>query len=288
VLLGLAAFFAGGLDVHVAGVHITATHPQKMWWIAGALFAAIVAAGSVSVFRRQVMWPAIGLLAGYAPALAGRLSNHGMGAPIARLDLAGLRAAFPDIVGVVLPMLVGFRDPSGLVTIHAAFAAVVVLVIAAACWRLRDRDLTPFFHVLLFVVPAMFLVSGSYIDVQSYRYLMPLYGALPVVYAIGIDTVQRTTRTGGALLLVCVVLIFGAQQIDWYRRLEPDRESAAAIACLERAGVRAARATYWLSYKITFLTRERIIVSPTNGVDRYPPYSSLVSSSEAVDAADCR
>jgi hypothetical protein len=287
-LLGLMAFFAGGLDVRLAGVRLTATHPQKMWWIAGALFAVIVAAGSVSVFRSQLIGPAIGMLVGYAPALAGRLSNHGMGAPIARLDLAGLRAALPDIMGVMLPMLFGFRDPSGLATIPAAFATVSVLLLAAACWRLRDRDLTPFFHVLLVVVPVMFLISGSYIDVQSYRYLMPLYGALPVVYAIGIDTVQRATRTGGVMLLACVLLMFGAQQISWYHRLQPDRESAAIIACLDRTGVRAARATYWLSYKITFLTGERSIVAPTDGIDRYPPYSSLVSSSETVDAAGCR
>jgi len=288
VLLGLVAFFAGGFDVSAMGVRITATHPQKMWWIAGALFASIVVLGAVSVFRNQLTWLAIGLLTGYAPALAGRLSNHGMGAPIARMDLAGLRAALPDIMGMMLPMVFGFRDPSGRATIHPAFAALVVLLIAASFWRLRRRDLTPFFHVLLVVVPVMFLVSGSYIDVQSYRYLMPVYAALPVLYAIGIDTVQHVTRVGGATLLAFTLLIFGAQQIDWYRRLEPDQKSAAAIACLDRAGVRAARAGYWLSYKITFLTGERIIVAPTDGVDRYPPYSRLVSASKPVDAADCR
>jgi hypothetical protein len=288
VLLGLIAFFGDGFDVRMGGMHITATHPQKMWWIAGVLCALIVVFGAVSVFRSQLVWPAIGFLAGYAPAVAGRLSNHGMGAPIARMDLAGFRAVLPDVTSVMLPMLFGFRDPSGRVTIHAGFASVLALLIVASYWRLRQRDLTPFFHVLLVVVPVMFLLSGSYIDVQSYRYLMPVYGALPVVYAIGVDAVQRTTRAGGAMLLVLLLVIFAAQQIDWYRRLEPDRATVATVACLDRAGVRAARASYWLSYKITFLTREGIIVAPTDGIDRYPPYSRLVSSSESVDAADCR
>lgn len=288
VLLGLTAFFVGGFDVRVAGIRITATHPQKMWWIAGASVGLIVMLSAVAVFRRQLLWPAIGLLAGYAPAVVGRLSNHGMGAPIARMDLADFRAALPDITGVMLPMLFGFRDPSGRATISSAFALVIVALITISYWRLRRRDLTPFFHVLLVVVPAMFLLSGSYVDAQSYRYLMPVYAALPVVYAIGIDAVQHVTRAGAAMLLALVLLICGAQQIDWYRRLEPDRESAATIACLDRAGAHAARASYWLSYKITFLTNERIIVAPTDGVDRYPPYSRFVNSTESIDATDCR
>jgi hypothetical protein len=134
----------------------------------------------------------------------------------------------------------------------------------------------------------MFLISGSYIDAQSYRYLMPMYAALPVVYAIGIEGVRRATSTGSAALLIVVLLIFAAQQIEWYRRLEPDRASPAIIACLDRADVRAARAGYWLSYKLTFLTGERIIVAPTDGVDRYLPYSTLAGSSHSIDAAACR
>jgi hypothetical protein len=44
----------------------------------------------------------------------------------------------------------------------------------------------------------------------------------------------------------------------------------------ERKQRRVARADYWLSYKLTFLTGERVIVAPTNGVDRYPPYTAAV------------
>jgi hypothetical protein len=288
VLLGAIAFFAGGVDVRIAGTRISATHPQKMWWIAGALCGLIIVVGAVSAFRKQLVWPAIGLLAGYAPALAGRVSNHGMGAPIGRMDFASLLAALPDIAGVMLPMLFGFRDPAGRPTVYPVLFVVVLLVIACSCRPVWRRDLTAFFHVLVVVPPVLFLISASYIDPQTYRYLMPMYAALPVVYAIGIDVVQRATRSGGAALLAFVLLIFGAQQVDWYRRLEPDRESAARIACLDRAGAKTARAVYWLSYKITFLTAERIIVAPTTGIDRYPPYSALARSAGSVEADQCR
>jgi hypothetical protein len=70
--------------------------------------------------------------------------------------------------------------------------------------------------------------------------------------------------------------LFGLEQRAWYRGLAPDTRSAAIITCLDRAGVRAAFADYWISYKLTFLTGERIVVAPNTGVDRYPPYTAQV------------
>jgi hypothetical protein len=84
-----------------------------------------------------------------------------------------------------------------------------------------------------------------------------------------------------------MLMLFGAQQLGWYQHLEADAESPTIIACLDRAGVTAARAGYWQSYKITFLTGERIIVSPADGVDRYPPYSAVTAAGPTV-AELCR
>jgi hypothetical protein len=105
---------------------------------------------------------------------------------------------------------------------------------------------------------------------------MPVHAALPVVYAVGIEAALRTNRMTGVALLTALVSLFAFQQVAWYRRLEPDREAHAIVDCLNRAGVRAARADYWLSYKLTFLTGERVIVAPINGADRYPPYTAAV------------
>jgi hypothetical protein len=43
-----------------------------------------------------------------------------------------------------------------------------------------------------------------------------------------------------------------------------------------------ARAGYWLAYKLTFLSQERLIVAPVDGVDRYPPYAAAVESQGRV------
>jgi hypothetical protein len=117
---------------------------------------------------------------------------------------------------------------------------------------------------------------------------MPIYAALPVIYAVGVDGVWRTHRVAGSALLVFALLIFAAQQVDWYVRLMPDSESRRVIACLDAAGVRAATAGYWQSYKLTFLTDERVVVTPIDGIDRYPPYDAITAGSRTLAQIGCR
>jgi hypothetical protein len=147
-------------------------------------------------------------------------------------------------------------------------AVTVVSFISAA----RDRVM-PFFHVFVVTTPLVFLLSGTYVDAQSYRYLMPLYAAVPVVLAIGVDALARRSAVIGAAALIALVMSFTAENYLWYERLQPDSISPAILACLERNGTRAGFADYWLSYKLTFLSAERMIIAPTTGVDRYPPYT---------------
>jgi hypothetical protein len=285
IVLGIVAFLGAGFDVTLFGVPITVTHPQKMWWIAAALLligAAGLMVGQVMRSGIRTAWlaPALGFLLGYAPAVAGRLVADGPGAPIARMDLARLRSSISPLVRIVLPVVFGFKSPSTEWLAVPAWSAaiIVVAIVVSYCVRRPERPsgLSQLFHVYLIVAPLVFLVSGAYIDAQSYRYLMPLHAALPAIYAVGIDGALRWNRLAGMALLAGLLAVFALQQVAWYRRLEPDREAVTIVSCLDRTGIRAAYADYWLSYKLTFLTGERVIVAPTNGADRYPPYTAAV------------
>jgi hypothetical protein len=195
------------------------------------------------------------------------------------MDLVRLRSAWPPFVSTVLPIVFGFKSPTTeRLGVPAWSALIVVAAIVLSYLRLGSQTsrLGRTFHVFLITTPIVFIVSGAYIDEQSYRYLMPLQAALPVVYAVGIDGALRSNRIAGIALLTSLLALFVVQQASWYRHLEPDRDAQAIVSCLERSGVRAAYADYWLSYKLTFLTDERVIVAPTNGVDRYPPYTAIV------------
>jgi len=193
------------------------------------------------------------------------------------MDLAGLRSSIQPMLREALPILFGFKSPTTeRLAVPAWSALLIATVVVFSFVRMRRRPLTPFFHVFVIATPLVFVASGAYSDAQSYRYLMPLYAALPIVYAVGVDGALRANRTLGVTLFAGLLVLFTLEQVDWYRRLEPDRESPAIIACLDRAGVRAAYADYWLAYKLTFLTGERILLAPPNGVDRYAPYIAAV------------
>jgi hypothetical protein len=85
-------------------------------------------------------------------------------------------------------------------------------------------------------------------------------------------------QTGALAALVVMLGVFAVEQAEWYRRLAPDTRSLAIVECLRRSGARGAFADYWLSYKLTFLSGEQLIVAPENGFDRYPLYATFVRS----------
>lgn len=276
IALGLIAFVGGGFEADLSGVKVSATHPQKMWWISAGLLAAAGLATVVHDVRRINPAVVAAFLIGYSPAIVGRFTAHGFGSPTPRMDLADLGASMGSSVGDFVPMLFGFKSPTtAWLGVPAATAILFAAAVALSYWRMRERPFTVFFHAFLVVTPALFFISGSFVDAQSYRYLMPMYAALPVVYAVGVDAAFAVSRIAGALLLAGLLAVCGWQQAAWYRLLEPDRAAAALIQCLDRSGIRAAYADYWVSYKLTFLTRERIVVVPTSG-DRYEPLAARV------------
>jgi hypothetical protein len=194
------------------------------------------------------------------------------------MTASDLRVAGTAIVTDVLPIVVGFRSPATeWLPVSPWFAVLFAVVAAISFGAVRTRGTNPFFHVLLIVVPVLFIASGSFVDAQSYRYLIPIHGALPVVFALGIGEIARWSKGAAAAALAAMLAVFAVQQVEWYRRLVPDARSRASIDCLRQSGSRGAFAGYWLSYKLTFLSDEQLIVAPTES-DRYPPYTAFVDS----------
>jgi hypothetical protein len=282
-VLGVLAFVTGGGDVMIFGTSVGIRNAQKLWYIAVGL--AVFAAGlRVSLLARHanresawlVYTAAVGFVIGYAPALVARAMAGGA-PPIGRSDLAGVATAVSPMVRDVVPIVLGFKGPdTSWLGIPAWMGFGLALIVGASLRALRDRPFTPLFHYLLFTTPLVFLMSGAFVDAQSYRYLMPIWGALAVVLAVGVWWIFQRSRVAGGVALVATVAMFGLQQRAWYSQLAPDVQSRALIACLEGAGVRLASADYWVSYKLTFLANERLIVAPEGGIDRYPAYTAQV------------
>ena len=288
--LGAWAFLTGGFTMSVGHLAIGVHDAQKLWRLgavallawAGARWVQRWPAGHRAERARTLAAPALAFLAGYSPALGHAIFAGGR-APIGHASLAALVASSSTIVGDIVPIVFGFRSPTtARLPIPWEGALVIVVVLAASYLAIRRRCGPRVFHVFLLCTPVLFLLSGAFVDVQSYRYLMLLYAALPAVYAVGVRAVMTRWRLAGAALGVALVALGAAQQVAWYRQLAPDNQSQRLLACLQAGHIRFAYADYWLSYKLTFLSGEQIIVAPINGVDRYPPYRRAVDASGAA------
>jgi hypothetical protein len=300
VVLGVIAFLTGGFSLRLGPFAISATAPQKMLRIAAGIAGGALAIHSLTQLRRDEAraWisrygpVAAGFFIGCLPVLLHSIMVETARSPARNANLSQLASAAPDLLGNVIPILGGFkiatteRLPIPLIAVVPGIAAL-----AAYVWSNRSRlgrvislsapDAaleTDFFPVFVTFVPLLFLVSGAYIDTQSYRYLIPWYAGLSVAWAAGTLTLAQH-RKSVALVIVCAILAVHVwQQVIWYQKLTPDTQSVATIDCLRRLGIKGGFAEYWTSYKLTFLADEEVVIAPSDGVDRYPKYTEFVRS----------
>jgi hypothetical protein len=307
VYLGLAlvAFATGGFSLEEPGVTLGVRAPQKLLRVAlaaGGLAVLLFAVWSDSTDRHRWLLErarplGLGFIVGQTPTWLHTIFHGAAYPPERNANLWQLIRALPDIVGNIIPILAGFkmatteRLPLPLIAVvPGALAALTYL------WSNRRRligfarlrpiaptladDFIPLFVVF---VPLLFLVSGAYLDTQSYRYLIPWYAGLSVAWAAGCLVLARRNAEMASILLAAVLAIHAWQQAAWYRELTPDAASQAMVDCLRRHDLRGGFADYWTSYKLTFLSNEQIIIAPNNGTDRYPAYTAFIRSLPAKD-----
>lgn len=249
VALGAAAFLTGGFDAAAFGIRIGVHHPQKLWSIAAALLIVVVLARVFSLSTRQsgsarslVYAAALAFAAGYAPALAVYAAGGGS-PPVARTDLAGIAAAISPFVRQIVPIVLGLRSPAtGWLRVPFWLGLPLVFAIVASFVALRERPFTPLFHFLVFTTPLVFLLSGAFVDAQSYRYLMPVSGGLAVVLALGVWRIFRWSRVAGTIALTMGLTLFGLEQRAWYRELAAGTRSTAIISGLDQYPLSTAQA----------------------------------------------
>jgi hypothetical protein len=301
LILGIVAFVTGGFSFRLGSISISATAPQKMARIAagvGALAALLHLTTHMNLARLRVWatryWRAgAGFVVGYLPVLLYSILIEPARAPARVADLRDLWHAAPDLFGNIVPILAGFKIATTERLPLPLLAAVPgVAALGAYLWSTRRRVTREFFPLFVVFVPALFLASGAYLDTQSYRYLIVWYAGLVVAWAGGSVALSSGRPAIAGALVAAIMAVHAWQQIIWYRKLGPDTQSFATLECLRRNGIKGGFAEYWTAYKLTFLSNEEIIVVPTDGIDRYPKYStyvrSLPSHHRMDDVSSCR
>lgn len=252
------------------------------------------------------LWLGIaGLAVGAMPWLVWNVKND-FGSLLTRSDTRSYLHGLRLLASPLVPMLLGLRAPLTAQPIlpslmmYAAYAGLILLFIYGA-WRSRNRaDSILYIAALGFVL--IWPVSHRVTLLTSH----PVY--LVVIAPIVALIVARLATTNAlsvvVVLLVGVVSLVTLHRMNVWARTDRDRwppetprSLAPLAAALDRIGVRYAYANYWIAYRLSFDTRERIIatqypytrltedhfgrlVPVPNPPVRYPPWQRLVGEHE--------
>jgi hypothetical protein len=251
---------------------------------------------------RRGPWVALGLfLVGSAPFWAFNLAHAFWSFTLFGGGDAG--RAPGQLVRVVIegmPAILGARPSQSRAEFVPVLSQAVVVVYAAAfgwlAWRQLGRAPRPGLGlVLTFFLTAAVLVAvsrfaESITAERTKRYLLPLYSALPLLYAVFVADVRaRTPRLGAGLLILPLTLHVYGNVVSYafvngdlapYRQARANDE--ALLRFLHAHGLtRVYAPDYWLAPRLTFDAGESIVFAQPIG-DRHPAYTELVDRSTRI------
>jgi hypothetical protein len=247
----------------------------------------------------------MGAAIGYAPLwVSWLMSPYHPASVIHRSCPTGAVSRSLLLVKEILPALWGIPTLQTLLSLtwweRAAWMAVPALIVGSMvyfvitrrgafrdgwCWsppQANTRaDMT---LILLLTVPLALNVLGSNtVDIYSVRHLLIAWLASAVVFAVAIEAMWVRGRLVALVLTMFWLGLVGGSALStanghWrvkfttYSQTDVERLTNE----LDARGIDAGYADYWGAYTLDFLTRERIIIAPYDGVDRYLPYTQYV------------
>ena len=204
-------------------------------------------------------------------------------------------------VSPLLGMLLGLRTPYTqerllpAVATFAAYAALAALFVYGA-WRARYRT-SSLLYVVAAVFPFVYAAAPQTLFSQEPRYLIVLTPVLTLLIAQLATSYWRGVVVLATALAISVATL---ERMETYVREVPaqppkaPRDLGPLVSTLDELGLDRVYADFWLSYRLTFETDERIIaaqsklerVGVVNGdaiparhpFIRYRPYERLVES----------
>ena len=184
--------------------------------------------------------------------------------------------------GEGIPVMLGLRTPYELrFAVPRWHATFLALVLAAGLSLLFvRRPGARYLAVALVAYPLVHALMpvASYTGEARYLYLYA-----PVVVLVVARAVRHPAAITGAFAVMAVSTVGALSTVQlWMTGVESNKavpaELGPLIRALEAEKIDAVMADYWIAYRLTFESRERIIAAgvPTN---RYPPYEEYVRAS---------
>jgi len=233
---------------------------------------------------RLVTFALPGLVVGALPWLAWN-ATHGWNAVLPR-SVAGERTTYLerlwDFFSIVLPSWLGLRVPYSLDWVPGRWPGLLVLVLALCGFAIVLVRRPPRLEPLLVVgaaFPFLYAASSFTFFVDEPRYLV-FVAPVPALLLGALLVRAGPAGAGLALAVAATISAAGLMQLEDQGRYSPLRVQAdlgPVLETLERHDVRHVLANYWIAYRITFESEERVIASPS-GFWRYKPYRDAVAA----------
>jgi hypothetical protein len=224
----------------------------------------------------------IGFLIGYAPALLGTLFGKPPGSPGRLSTLPEFYGNLRIVFGEILPLYLGGHGRTTVSYIAGTLLVIGWGATLAQLWRwfMGKEKVAP--SALTFAAIAnLFLVIAAVplVDVWQGRYFLPFFFAAPLGAVWILSRLPPLPRAIMGAVLVVPYLGINAWTIrNWPLPIERQQTDQAIIRFLVDSGLKAGFADYWIAYRLTAISQEKVVIAPTGEKDRYAPYSTIALS----------
>jgi len=185
----------------------------------------------------------------------------------------------------LLAMLLGLRTPytqerllPSAIT-FAAYAALAALFTYGA-YRARNRD-TSLLYVVAAVFPFVYAAAPQTLFSQEPRYLLVLSPVVVLLVAQLGTTYWRGVAVLGCALAISVVTLGRMETYLETAQAQPPKapkDIRSLVATLDRLGLDRVYADFWLSYRLTYETDERIVAAQSKLEEVVPAKGDLVAT----------
>lgn len=287
--------------------HVSLTRPTHYLLKLVAVLAALALAAELLLARERAAWVCaiailgLGFALGHAPALYDKVAptTIGRGAPMG-IDPSRVMRNLPSLaeesVGVVMgegTHLASLPEPAR--TAHAWMAraiGILALLGVAALVVTHRRALARFVQMREVELPFALLLAAQaaalavlYLCRQDLarRYWIHLWIPACGLAAWGIGRIWERSRWGAVAIAALVYLHHGIGLAHWLRGLPAmvPRHQEALVRYVDAHGMTVGRASYFLAYKTSYLSGERVrFACWTPHHDRIPEHVAAVHDAE--------
>lgn len=265
-------------------------HLRQVGFYALAILAFFIGGAPWWVYNLQHDWQALAWLLGTSQ------NNNGLTFTLPERAFGFLFIGLPAALGVRYPWVEAAWSP-----IAAVFYVAGVFALLDAAWAALRQPNRRYLMLMVGGFAAVFVLSAFGSDITG-RYLLPLVPIFAILYGMLLARLWDLRRElfyaalGGLLALQGAANLNAmaqppglTSQFDLVNHIPNDHDQALIDFLMANGGTRGF-ATYWITFRIAFLSGERIILDAWlpnkesliyTAVDRrYPPYTEAALAAE--------